>query len=577
MTPSGWARVSDLLAGALELPAAERSAILVGEDESVRREVERLLREHDSSGGMLDRPLFAMETEKRLWTGQVLKDRYRIERFLARGGAGAVYLARDEHIAGRAVVVKFLHAWARDYVWLKDRFRLEMEALARIDDRGVVGVLDAGETADGLPFLVVEYIDGATLRSEIAKGPLDIARASRLILQIARAVQAAHDKGVMHRDLKPENIMLERPGAPEETVRLIDFGIARVDSGIEASTHATQFCGTTPYMSPEQLAGKPRPASDTYALGVIAYEMLSGRRPFTALSPVELYEQQRAGIKTGPRRHRPEIPQPAERAIRKQLSFRPEDRGASALEAGEQIAAALLGRSREPWSRRRAAAVLFGGGAVGAVAPYVWRGIEDRPLDSRERVIEMVMGTEPLEHGFTKDLSLDYHVLPNAAVTGVDSMRVTSTDQGAYFRPLSAAQSRSAHRNGWKMIMEGAIEEGSLNCGVDNPRDHTRYNMALIRNAGGPDQASCLLIAAPEARFLLWPVPGPAGARHRLVLAASPGEAGADLWVDGVRAITGYHGSPDFRYNRGLMFGASCWRGRRASGVFWRVRLEILA
>jgi serine/threonine-protein kinase len=149
-----------------------------------------------------------------------------------------------------------------------------------------------------LPFLVIEYIDGVTLRMEMARGPIVLDRIPRILRETGRAVDAAHQKGVLHRDLKPENIMLERPATPEERVRLIDFGIARLEepSGA-AATQLTQFAGTTHYMASEQLRGKPCPASDIYALAVVAYEMLAGERPFAAASPVDMYEKQRAGAK----------------------------------------------------------------------------------------------------------------------------------------------------------------------------------------------------------------------------------------------------------------------------------------
>jgi serine/threonine-protein kinase len=576
MTPTRWSRLSELFTSALELDPHQRRRLLTCEEADVRHEVERLLAEHDRTGGLLDRPLFSEnQAEENLWTGQTLKERYRIERFLASGGAAAVYLAHDQQIANRPVIVKFLHAWARHYPWLKDKFRQEMEALARIDHPGVVGVLDAGETGDGLPFLVIEYIDGVTLRSEIEKGPFQIQRVSRLVQQIGRAVSAAHEKGVLHRDLKPENIMLERPGAPEETVRLIDFGIARVDTGDrETVTRMTQFAGTTPYMSPEQLAGKPLPASDTYAMGVIAYEMLSGHRPFLAGTPIELYEQQRGGVKIDPRRDRPEIPEPAVRAVLKQLSFRPEDRSPSILEAAERIAAALIGPIREPWSRRRAAGVLLSGSVAAATGAYTLRRTAGHPLDPSERVIELSMGTEPLEHGFSKDLAIDYHILPNANATGFDSMRVFTTDQGGYYHPFSATQCGVAHRNGWRLTAEAAAEDGCLYCMVDNPRDQSRYSLNLFRNQD-TDTVRCVLDATRVWQGLDQPLPGPAGARHQLVLIWTPEPGQAELWVDGIKRISGYKGTRDFRYARGLVFGAFTYRSRRASGVFWKIRLEI--
>ena len=124
MTPTRWSRVSELFACALELEAPERERLLAREDATLRAEVERLLEEHERHGGLLDDPLFsATPAQEDHWTGQLLKDRYRIETFLARGGAGAVYRARDEQLAGRPVIVKFLHAWARQYPWLKHKFR----------------------------------------------------------------------------------------------------------------------------------------------------------------------------------------------------------------------------------------------------------------------------------------------------------------------------------------------------------------------------------------------------------------------------------------------------------------------
>ena len=563
MNPTEWRRITDLFARAAELESAERARLLQTEEESVRREVERLLIEHEARG-VLDLPAAADDR----WIGKILNDRYRIERFLARGGAGAVYLARDEPIAGRAVVVKFLEH--RD-AWLKNKFREEIEALARIDHPGVVGILDAGATPDGLPFLVIEFIDGVTLRSEIQKGPMPAGRAARLIRQIGGAVSAAHKKGVLHRDLKPENIMLERPGTPEETVRLIDFGIARVDRPEQqALTHTTRFAGTTPYMAPEQLAGHPQPASDIYALGVIAYEMLAGRRPFLAASPVELYEQQRAGIRRGAI---PGIAPAAMRPILKQLSFRPENRAASAHDAAEQVALGIEGRLPEEWSRRKVAAVLASGAGVAAAGgAYLWT--RSRLLDPSERVIEVLMGSEIREHGFQKSLDIDYRPLQNADATAIDSIRVSSSDQGEFFHPLSAAQADQAHLRGWTLIVEAALEQGRIYWGLDNSRDARQYSPYLERNANGTDTAGCLLVVAPSHQGIDWVLPGPAGVRRRMVMKWRPSTE-AEFWVDGASLISGYRGFSGFRYARGLKFGATRYLSAGASAVFWKIRLEI--
>jgi serine/threonine protein kinase len=253
MSPAEQRRVQLVFGEAMDLPSDKRATWLdrqCGTDGLVRRAIEELLVEHDRRAGVLDRPLFspAPGHTDNVWSGRLLNSRYLIERFIARGGTSAVYLAHDQHLAGRRVIVKFLHAWAHQYLSLKTAFRQEMEALARIDHPGVVGVLDTGETTDGLPFLVIEYIDGVTLRREMESGTIPMARVAGLSRQMARAVDAAHSSGVLHRDLKPENIMLERPGTPEECVRLIDFGIARLgEAEGELATRTTQFAGTTPY------------------------------------------------------------------------------------------------------------------------------------------------------------------------------------------------------------------------------------------------------------------------------------------------------------------------------------------
>jgi len=571
MNPTRWSQVSDFFANAMELDAAGRQRLLAREEEAVRCEVERLLREHQRSG-LLDRKILpdSEAAQEDLWTGKTLHGRYRIERFLARGGAGAVYLARDQQLADRPVVVKFLQSCARQDAWLKNKFREEMEALARIDHNGVVGILDAGETSDGVPYLVIEFIDGVTLRSEIQKGSIDAMRVARLIRDIGRAVSAAHEHGVLHRDLKPENIMLERG----QTVRLIDFGIARIDRpDQETFTHTTRFAGTTPYMAPEQLAGRPQLASDIYALGVLAYEMLSGRRPFVAASAVELYQLQRAGVKSELHRLGPEIPATAIREIVKQLSFRPEDRSESAMEAGESIAAALEGRVRDSWPRRRVTGALLGCAGLAATGTYLWSRFAEKPLDPRDRVMELTLGTEPLEHGYKKELDIDYHLLNNADASGYDSIRVVSNDQGGYYHEFSSAQA-SAALKGWKVTMEGAVEEGSIWCQVDNPGALCRLSIALVRNPDGTDSANCLLSASPIVKSIDRVLPGPGGARHQLILAWAPASEG-ELWVDGVKLVTGYTGDSQFRYSRGFEFGAARRRSQRAAGVFWRIRLDI--
>ena len=281
--------------------------------------------------------------------GSILNERYLIEKEIGRGGVGIVYLARDKQLLSKPVVVKVLQEASNRSPWLKRKFRQEIEALARIDHPGVVGILDAGEISDGQPYLVMQYVDGQVLRSLMSPRGLNPDRVARIIRQASHALSAAHDKGVYHRDLKPENIMVQSLGEDEEFVKIIDFGIATVKaSDLDSTQTNTSLAGSLSYMAPEQLMGNPVAASDTYALGVIAYEMLTGRRPFESGNPVRLYEMQRAGVQVKPKELLPHLPANAEEAILKALSFEANNRHSRARDFGDDLSHALSAVSGSP-------------------------------------------------------------------------------------------------------------------------------------------------------------------------------------------------------------------------------------
>lgn len=275
--------------------------------------------------------------------GSTLDNRYFIERELGRGGVGAVYLARDRKLHNKPVVIKVLLEKSFQNSWVVQKFRQEKEALARVDHPGVVGILDTGEMPDGKPYLVMQFIDGVTLRSQIKPEGIPLERVGELLKQIGRALTAAHDKGIFHRDLKPENIMLQSYGEGEEQVKIIDFGIAKLkDSLVADSTLTGSTAGTVSYMAPEQLSGRPVSAAmDIYALGAIAYEMVAGRKPFNPETGFELLEMQRAGVRIKPTDLRPSLSEEAEQIILRALNFDPQARFSKARELGDQLARAL--------------------------------------------------------------------------------------------------------------------------------------------------------------------------------------------------------------------------------------------
>ncbi len=231
--------------------------------------------------------------------GQILSDRYRIESRLGEGGMGAVYLA--EHVLmHKRLAIKVLHQEMTRMPEVVARFEREAMAAAHIEHPNVAAATDFGKLQDGSFFLVLEYIEGQSLREVVAKGPMPVARVLRIAHQIAAGLGRAHALGIVHRDLKPENVMLvEREGEPD-FVKVLDFGIAKVPVGElshagsasgakEALTQLGMVYGTPEYMAPEQALGQLVDSrADLYALGVMMFEMLAGARPFDADSKVAL-------------------------------------------------------------------------------------------------------------------------------------------------------------------------------------------------------------------------------------------------------------------------------------------------
>jgi serine/threonine protein kinase len=277
----------------------------------------------------------------------VLAERYTIARELGRGGMGVVFLAHDQKLHNKAVVIKVLFEDAMRDEYIVRKFEQEKEALARVDHPAIVGILDAGELPDRQPYLVMQYIEGITLRDAIVRQAegLPFERAASILKQIGEALQAVHERNIYHRDLKPENVMLQTVSRGHEQVKIVDFGIAKVkDSLVGASTiTGSATAGTIVYMSPEQLRGEHvTAASDIYSLAVIAYELVTGRRPFNPDTPAHLAELQKEGVPAKPRALRPRLPNEAEQLILEGLAFDASARPPNAADYGAALFAALM-------------------------------------------------------------------------------------------------------------------------------------------------------------------------------------------------------------------------------------------
>ena len=242
------------------------------------------------------RQLGATHGDPRRLLGQVISGRYRVDEVVGEGGMGAVYRAEDLTTRGR-VAIKVLHPEMLGNAEAVARFEREAVALGRVVHPNIAASRDVGRLEDGSCFLVLDYLDGEDLRAVVSRGPLPEDRALRIARQIALGLDAVHAIGIVHRDLKPENVMLVRDGVASDVVKVLDFGIAKVPAAHEAGRHpgrapltqAGVAYGTPEYMAPEQaLVGSVDPRADLYALGVMLYEMLAGRRPFDAIDRGEL-------------------------------------------------------------------------------------------------------------------------------------------------------------------------------------------------------------------------------------------------------------------------------------------------
>jgi hypothetical protein len=270
--------------------------------------------------------------------GSVLGGRYRIVRVLGAGGMGVVY--RGEHVhMHKPVAIKVLHKHMTAMPEIVARFEREAVAAGRIQHPHVAAATDFGKLDDGSFYLVLEYVDGRSLQSLIAGGAVPVVRALLIARQIAEGLDAAHSAGIVHRDLKPDNIQLVSRDGYDDWVKILDFGIAKVQLGDATSgqplTELGTVFGTPEYMSPEQAQGHTVDArSDLYALGVMLFEMLSGKIPFDADDVVVLITRH---VIQPPPPLPSSIPGSVQRLVSDLLAKKPEDRAANAAELVRRI------------------------------------------------------------------------------------------------------------------------------------------------------------------------------------------------------------------------------------------------
>ncbi|MGH9929488.1 MAG: protein kinase domain-containing protein, partial [Pyrinomonadaceae bacterium] len=358
MTPERWQQIDSLLQEVLERPVAERASLLsetCSGDESLRQEVESLINYRESAEAFLEVPAFEAAAEfffdspTDSIVGQFIPP-YKIEAKLGAGGMGEVYLAEDTQL-DRKVAIKFLPLYLEADELAKRRLIREAKAAAKLDHPNICAVYEVREEA-GRSFIVMQHVAGITLADKVKDQKLDVRQALDLSIQIVEALAEAHSHGIVHRDIKPANIMV----TPRGQLKVLDFGLAKVlgavgptqdeSTGQIIVSRAGERPGTPPYMSPEQVVGiGVDERSDLFAVGVILYECLTGRRPFAGKTDTEVLEQVRHYHPPGPSQVNPQIPPELDQLIFKTLAKKPDARYQSAgdlLKDLYSVRAALL-------------------------------------------------------------------------------------------------------------------------------------------------------------------------------------------------------------------------------------------
>jgi serine/threonine-protein kinase len=286
--------------------------------------------------------------------GTIFAGRYRLERKLGGGGMADVWLAEDQEL-GRKVAIKMLHDRYANDTQFVERFRREATHAAGLSHPNVVSIFDRGE-AGGSYYIVMEYVEGRTLKELIVtRGPCPVPVAISYVRQVLAALRYAHRNGIVHRDIKPHNVLVDHEGR----VKVADFGIAR--AGSSQMTEAGSIIGTAQYLSPEQARGAPvDESSDLYSTGILLFELLTGKVPFTGETPVEIAMKHLSQVPPAPSSIRSEIPHDLDLVVLRALAKEPADRYRSAKEMDRDLELVGRGDAVGPETEEAATMVLRG-------------------------------------------------------------------------------------------------------------------------------------------------------------------------------------------------------------------------
>jgi hypothetical protein len=352
MSPEQWEKIKDIADAASGLDPAKRAEfirLMAAGDSLVLREAESLV------SAAAERGFTDLLSPVR--PGYLVDGKYRLEHLLQSGGFGDAWLATDQSLNNRKVVVKVLKSVPD--MSAEATYKKEVEAISRIDHPGVVQPVAAGRLPTKQPYIVMQYVSGRSLRQLIAEGPLAPVRVGHLVQKIGSAIEAAHAQGVSHCDIKPENILVQTLDDGTEEPRVIDFGIARIRQSTTEWKTTKHVVGSLRYMAPEQLQGQATEATDTFGIAVVSYEMLTGQVPFPAADVTQLIRMHQAGP-TPARRLQRQLSVEADKLIAKALAEDPEARPSPTIAFTSALALALepVPERVAPKASRNASAVV---------------------------------------------------------------------------------------------------------------------------------------------------------------------------------------------------------------------------
>jgi serine/threonine protein kinase/tetratricopeptide (TPR) repeat protein len=504
VTPERWQEVKTILAGALERQPQERALYLdqACTEPALRREVQSLIEAHEQAETTFMGQPFVGTTET-LKSGTKLGP-YEILASIGAGGMGVVYRARDERLE-RDVAIKVLPLGLLTDGAARKRFRKEALALARLNHTNIATVHDVGEQ-NGTDYLVMECVAGQTLAEEVKSGSLTEKDAVALGVQIAAALEEAHEQSVVHRDLKPANIMV----TPKRQVKVLDFGLARIlrtvgdfsGTATESLTQNQNIAGTLAYMAPEQLRGERADArTDIHAVGTVLFETVTGKRPYHEDSVPQLTDAILHQQPVAPRALNARVSPELERIVLKCLEKEPESRYQSAKELGVDLrrlsAPSTVTAAPSPPSKSRRLRFLLAGTGILATALVITLaanigGIRDRLFHATPATRIRSIAVLPLEN-LSRDPEQEYFAdgITDELITDlaqIGALRVISRTSAMRYKQTKKSMPEIAKELNVDGVVEGSVQRVGNRVRVaaqliDGPTDQHVWAKSYERDA----------------------------------------------------------------------------------------------